>query len=85
MNKQLRARFSHGVLEPLEPLDLEEGKEVMVSIEEAPALNPGALSMLQMFEGIRGSAPGVTWDDMPADGAKNVDHYLYGWPKDSES
>ena len=29
-----RARFSGGVLHPLEPLDLAEGQEVLVSIEE---------------------------------------------------
>ena len=33
----VRARFSEGVLRPLEPLDLEEGVEVTVSIEDAPS------------------------------------------------
>ena len=31
-----RARFSGGVLHPLEPLDLEEGEEVLVSIQAIP-------------------------------------------------
>ena len=31
----MKARFSKGVLTPLEPLDLEEGKVVVVSIEDA--------------------------------------------------
>ena len=31
----VKAKFSNGVLTPLEPLNLEEGKEVMVSIEDA--------------------------------------------------
>ena len=35
MSTNVKARFSNGVLTPLEPLDLEEGEEVMVSIEEA--------------------------------------------------
>ena len=35
--KHFRARFSKGVLEPLEELDLEEGAEVSVSIEETPS------------------------------------------------
>ena len=35
--KHFRARYSKGVLEPLEELDLEEGAEVSVSIEEAPS------------------------------------------------
>ena len=35
--KHFRARYSKGVLEPLEELDLEEGAEVSVSIEKAPS------------------------------------------------
>ncbi len=34
--KHFRARFSKGVLEPLEAIDLEEGAEVSMSIEETP-------------------------------------------------
>ena len=33
----VRARYEKGVLTPLEPLDLEEGKEVVVSVEDTPA------------------------------------------------
>ncbi len=35
--KHFRARFSKGVLEPLEAIDLEEGAEVSVSIEKEPS------------------------------------------------
>ena len=35
--RSIRARYSKGVLEPLEELDLEEGTEVSVSIEETPS------------------------------------------------
>ena len=38
----VKARYSDGVLTPLEPLDLEEGEEVMVSIEDASSPNAGA-------------------------------------------
>ena len=34
--RSIRARYAKGVLEPLEELDLEEGAEVSVSIEETP-------------------------------------------------
>ena len=34
----IRARYEKGVLTPLEPLDLEEGKEVVVSVQDAPSL-----------------------------------------------
>lgn len=37
VTKHFRARYSKGVLEPLEAIDLEEGAEVSVSIEETPS------------------------------------------------
>ena len=42
MIASVKARFSNGALVPLEPIDLEEGKEVVVSIENAgrPIRNP---------------------------------------------
>ena len=85
MIANVRARFSNGVLEPLEPLDLEEGREFMLTIDEAVSLSEGVSSLVDMFDKIRASASGVTWDDLPRDGARNVDHYLYGWPVDGES
>ena len=36
MTTSVKARFSNGVLTPLEPLNLEEGEEVMVSIADSP-------------------------------------------------
>ncbi|MDD9995379.1 MAG: antitoxin family protein [Dehalococcoidia bacterium] len=33
MTTHVRARYANGVLTPLEPLDLEEGAEVTVSVE----------------------------------------------------
>ena len=33
----IRARFSNGVLEPLEPLDLTEGAEVLIDIDREPS------------------------------------------------
>ena len=77
----IRARYEKGVLTPLEPLDLEEGKEVVVSIEDAPPPAKGKESILEMFERLRKSVPPEAWDNMPTDGAKNYKHYLYGWPE----
>lgn len=37
MAKEIRARFSKGVIEPLEKLELEEGKEIVISIKELPS------------------------------------------------
>ena len=39
MIANVRARYSNGVLTPLEPLDLEEGKEVTLSIDAVSRLS----------------------------------------------
>ena len=51
MAKEIRARFSRGVLEPLEALDLKEGEEVKVIITER-SKGQG------MIEALRASAGG---------------------------
>ena len=83
----MRATYANGVLTPHEPLDLEEGKQVTVSIEDVP-LSVGVPSgetdgesLLEMFERLRKSVPPGAWDDMPDDGAKIYKHHLYGHPK----
>lgn len=39
MAKNIKAIFSNGKLTPLEPIDLQEGAEVTVSIDDAPQLS----------------------------------------------
>ncbi len=90
----VRAKYENGVLTPLEPLDLEEGAEVMVSVEDAPVETPeakpaaegteGSESILEMFERLRNSVPPGAWDNMPRDFVRNKKHYLYGHPKEEE-
>ncbi len=80
----VRAKYENGVLTPLEPLDLEEGKEVVISIADATPQAKGKESILEMFERLRSSVPPDTWDNLPTDGAKNYKHYLYGHPKVEE-
>ena len=87
-----KARYANGVLTPLEPLDLDEGKEVMLSIEDtetpvqdAPSIRqrPGAAIHRGIVRGdSRSSVPPDAWDDLPTDLAKNKKHYLYGHPKE---
>jgi predicted DNA-binding antitoxin AbrB/MazE fold protein len=36
MSRTIRAKFSNGVIEPLEKLDLDEGKEIKVTITDVP-------------------------------------------------
>ncbi len=84
MIANVKARYSKGVLTPLEPLDLEEGKEVVVSIEEPSPQAKDGETILEMFERLRNSVPPDTWDDLPTDLAKNKKHYLYGHPKEDD-
>lgn len=87
MTTTVRATYANGVLTPQEPLDLEEGKQVTVSIEDVPMPGGAASgeahgeSLLEMFERLRKSVPPGAWDDMSEDGAKNYKHHLYGHPK----
>ena len=39
MPKKLRAKFANGVLVPLDELDLEEGAEITLSIDDEPELS----------------------------------------------
>ena len=85
----VKARYANGVLTPLEPLNLDEGKEVMLSIEDtktpvqdAPSSGNGPESIVQLFERLRNSVPPDAWDNLPTDLAKNKKHYLYGHPKE---
>ena len=91
MIANIKARYAHGVLTPLEPLDLDEGKEVILSIQETEAAvdneqssSNGPESIPQLFERLRKSVPPDTWDDLPTDLAKNKKHYLYGHPREED-
>ena len=81
MTITIKAKYANGQLTPLEPLDLEEGAEVTVSVEERPAGDTPANSLLEIFDRMHRTTPVETWANLPVDGSKNVDHYLYGWPK----
>ena len=84
MIASVKAKYSNGALVPMEPLDLEEGREVMVSVEDAPQPAPTGESILDMFERLSKSVPPETWDNLPTDMVKNKKHYLYGHPKETE-
>ena len=82
MTITVKAKYAKGVLTLLEPLDLAEGTEVVVSVDEQPVEEePTANSLLEIFDRMHRVTPEETWANLPVDGSKNVDHYLYGWPK----
>ena len=82
MITNVKARYANGALVPLEPLDLEEGAEVTVSVAKAPQTAPAGESISEMFARLRESTPPDTWDGFPTDFSKNKNHYLYGHPKE---
>ncbi len=89
MLTHVKARFCNGALVPLEPLDLEEGQEVRVSVEGAPRKiieekEGPLLRILRKIQERQAELPPDTWDDLPTDLAKNKKHYLYGHPKEEE-
>ena len=82
MIANVKARYANGVLTPLEPLDLEEGKEVVVSIEDAPPR--GLAAVVVKVKELQKDIPPEAWDELPTDLAKNKKHYLYGHPKEDD-
>lgn len=83
MIANVKARYSNGVLTPLEPLDLEEGKEVLVSIEDSTPVE-GLAAIVEKVKSLQKDIPPSSWDNLPTDLAKNKKHYLYGHPKEDE-
>ena len=89
----MKARYENGVLTPLEPLDLEEGAEVTVSVEEAPpqangkktpAPKRGLAAIVERVKEMQKDIPPEEWEKLPKDLAMNHKHYLYGHPKEEE-
>lgn len=81
----VRAKYENGVLTPLEPLDLEEGSEVSVSVspqETGDQREGPLLRILRKVQERQAELPPDTWDDLPTDLVKNKKHYLYGHPKE---
>ena len=88
----VRAKYENGVLTPLEPLELEEGAEVMVSVEGAPVETPegkptakgGLAAIVERVLEMQKDIPPEELDSLPTDLAKNKKHYLYGHPKEED-
>ena len=89
MIANIKARYANGVLTPLEPIDLEEGADVIVSVEKVPRdtgeqKEGPLLRILSKVQERHAALPPDTWDGLPMDLAKNKKHYLYGHPKEED-
>ena len=85
MTTTVKATYANGVLTPLEPLDLEEGEQVTVSIEEVPAVGGGLAAIAKRIRKLHKSMPQDAGDSLPTDLARNKKHYLYGHPREDDA
>ena len=89
MTTTVRATYANGVLTPSEPLELDEGREVTITITDAFApdggssATPSAESLVAMFDRLRASVPAGAWSDVPDDFAMNKNHYRYVRSRDA--
>jgi hypothetical protein len=75
---RVRARFDGHVFVPEEPVDLPVGCVLEIPITPASAQESPSSTLSDLAELVAGFPANPDW---PADGAAQVDHYLYGAPK----
>ena len=83
MTLRIKAEYVNGTLNPLEPLELQEGTLVTLDITEEPEARRHE-TILEAADRILLSAPADLWNNTPTDEAKNYRHYLYGHLKEEE-
>ena len=66
-----------------EVLEADDSKNGMVS--EEPENEVVMPAIVDRIAEISARVPMSAWKAAPTDGAKNLKHYLYGWPKDSDA
>ena len=84
MMARVKAKFTNGYIVPLEHLDIEEGAEVVVVIENISRASGGLASMVAKVKELQQEISPDAWDDLPTDLAKNKKHYLYGHSKETD-
>ena len=67
------------VTEKMQGLPLEEQQKVVEFVDSLST--PKKQTLLEKLAVISGRVPDEVWETLPADGAENIDHYLYGAPK----
>lgn len=83
MALRIKAEYVNGTLNPLEPLELEDGTLVTLDITEEPGTKRHE-TLLEATDRILLSEPPDLWGDTPTDEAKTYRHYLYGHPEEEE-
>ncbi len=73
------ADLARVVAEKVAVLPIEKQQKVLDFVESIEKLERQTL--LEKLEVISKSVPEEVWEKLPADGAENIDHYLYGAQK----
>jgi len=64
MEKTLQAVYKDGVLQPLEPLPLEEMQQVTVTINDLPTIDDDLAGYFTSEEWATAARDDITWDDV---------------------
>ena len=64
MEKRLQAVYKDGVLQPLEPLPLEEMQQVTVTITDSPVIDDDLAGYFTPEEWTAAARDDITWDDV---------------------
>lgn len=67
------------VAEKMQVLPIEEQQKVVEFVDSLST--PKRQTLLEKLAVISSRVPEEVWDRIPADGAENIDHYLYASPK----
>ena len=78
MALSIKAEYVNGKLNPLEALDLEEGRVVTLTIEKHDTAEPEMPSDLALVKRLQESIPPEAYENMPSDGSINYRYHLYG-------
>lgn len=70
------------VTEKMRALPIEEQQKIVEFVDSLS--EPKKKSLTEKLAEISKRVPAEVWEKLPADGAENVDHYLYGHPKKND-
>lgn len=63
---------------------IQSGAQVDIVARGEPVFDPTAKPIWEILDEISREVPAAEWARVPCDGARNLDHYLYGHPKVAE-
>ena len=83
----MAADIEQELIEKVRTLPFEKQKKVLSYAEELRQQNGGEgsrvedLTIWEMVKDVILEVPAEAWEELPKDGSRNVDYYLYGAPK----